>query len=224
MLEPIHGTLNVDQVRKERRKSSFGLEGDGSASPQFRIPSKAVIRLLNPDFDITLTQHTPSGPFATPYWEFALPKLPFHQPTPSLLDQAHPPTSELAYFRWKKEGVLSRSTLKCTYHPDKIPGSGKRGVDEPDITIALFANWEGSGKDAGGPFQGKGELTVFEPNQRRLEIQDWKGLEIALVCTARCLADVWFGKDAKGLFQVGASPVNTPGGVVNGVQPNGGVC
>ncbi|RPA83104.1 hypothetical protein BJ508DRAFT_413758 [Ascobolus immersus RN42] len=223
ILEPLHGTLNVDTVRKERRKSSFGLE-DSSSSSQFRIPSKATIRLLNPDFDITLTQHTPSGPFGTPYWEFALPLIPFSQPTPSLLDRSLPQTSELVYFRWKRDSVLSRSTLKCTYHPTPLPGSGKKGADEPDITIALFANWEGSSKETGGVFQGKGELTVFEMNQRRLEIQDWKGLEVALVCTARCLADVWFGGNRRELFQVGASPVGTPSGgaTTNGAAPTNG--
>ena len=40
---------------------------------------------------------------------------------------------------------------------------------------------------------GKGEVTIFEPSLKRVEVEDLKGLQVTLVITAMAIADVYFG-------------------------------
>ena len=123
----------------------------------------------------------------------------------------------MATFRWRKEGgVLTRGSLRCSLiHENNVlhenGGGGpaaptdsnsneKRktsGPSEPDITVAIFTNGLMGGKSAG-----KGEVTIFEPNLRRIEVEDLKGLEVTLVMTAMAIADMYFG-DMRTGFNLG---------------------
>lgn len=171
---------------------------------------------------MVLTQK-PSSWGSGPYWEFSLPKTSFLQPTGSRLDHELDAAGRLlavtpvATFRWRKEGgMLTRGSLRCSLiyesnvlHDDGGGGpgvptesnaNGKRkasGPSEPDMTVAIFTNGLAGGKGAG-----KGEVTVFEPNLKRVEVEDLKGLEVTLVMTAIAIADVYFG-DMRTGFNLG---------------------
>ena len=134
-------------------------------------------------------------------------------------------TVPLATFRWRKEGgVLSKSSLRCSLiHPSNItpldefgggfPGEphGRKkvsgsGSSEPEITVAIFSNGINAGKSAG-----RGEITIFEPNLNRVEVEDRKGLEVTLVMTAMAIADIYFG-DMRTGFNLGPrAPQNFSG-------------
>ncbi|KAF8425334.1 hypothetical protein EV426DRAFT_66607 [Tirmania nivea] len=186
-----------------------------------KVPAQLTIGLYNPDSRVILTQK-PSSWGSGPYWEFSLPKTSFLQPTRSKLDHELDAAGRLlavtpvATFRWRKEGgVLTRGSLRCSLiHESNVlddGGSGpaiptdpntngKRkasGPSEPDITVAIFTNGLMGGKSAG-----KGEITIFEPNLKRVEVEDLKGLEVTLVMTAMAIADVYFG-DMRTGFNLG---------------------
>ena len=112
--------------------------------------------------------------------------------------------------------MLTRGSLRCSLiyesnvlHDDGGGGSaaptdsntnGKRkasGPSEPDMTVAIFTNGLAGGKGAG-----RGEVTIFEPNLKRVEVEDLKGLEVTLVMTAMAIADVYFG-DMRTGFNLG---------------------
>ncbi|KAF8465759.1 hypothetical protein BDZ91DRAFT_225616 [Kalaharituber pfeilii] len=203
-----------------------------------KVPAQITIELFNPDSRVILTQK-PSSWTSGPYWEFSLPKTSFLQPTASKLDlslaatQAALATLPVATFRWRKEGgVLSRSSLRCSLiHPNNVPlhdhdlaGSGtgvsssEGGIrkpslptcsSEPDITIAILTNARSSNSPNSKPR--KAELTIFESNLHRLEIEDLKGLEVTLLASAMAISDIYFG-DMRTHFNLGArAPVNFSG-------------
>lgn len=119
---------------------------------------------------------------------------------------------EYATFRWRKEGgVLSKPSLRCSLiHPNNLPlqddglGAYRRGSGtessggDPDTTVAIFTN------GLGGKRQ-KGEVTIYESNLARVDVEDVKGLELALVLGAAVIADVWFG-DTRTLFNLSSCP------------------
>ncbi|KYG43301.1 hypothetical protein M433DRAFT_156942, partial [Acidomyces richmondensis BFW] len=77
------------------------------------------------------------------------------------------------------------------YNPDQqIPSSRK----DPDIAIALWRSLR--------------ELTIYEPNLSRLEIEDPKGLEIVLLLSAIVIKDLYFGskEHMKELFNITGVP------------------
>ncbi|KAI5803626.1 hypothetical protein DFH27DRAFT_622131 [Peziza echinospora] len=193
-----------------------------------KVPAAIPITLYNPTSRVLLRQR-PSSWGAGPFWEFSMPKTSFLQPTGSLLDQTVGASRlalgsvPLATFRWRKEGgVLSRSSLRCSLiHPSNVPvrddGSGAHragpsaignisggsgGGKEPDITVAIFTNGISGGKP------GKGEITIYEPSLRRVEVEDLKGLEVMLLMSACVIADVWFS-DMRLAFNL--SPERIPG-------------
>jgi len=157
----------------------------------------------------------------------------FLQPTGSRLDHELGTAGRLlaaapvATFRWRKEGgVLTRGSLRCSLvHESNVllhddggggpavtadsSGNGKRKASspsEPDMTVAIFTNGLMGGKSAG-----KGEVTIFEPNLKRVEVEDLKGLEVTLVMTAMAIADVYFGEMRTGFNLGPRAPVGFSG-------------
>ncbi|RPA96787.1 hypothetical protein L873DRAFT_1195442 [Choiromyces venosus 120613-1] len=155
------------------------------------LPKEFPLQLYNPDSTVIVTHNhsTLRGSF----WEFSLPKTSFLPPTASRLDAAsaahqnalsHLPR---ATFRWRKEGgVLSKSMLRCSLVSPANLGSGpkKAGANEPDILIATF---EGLGDK-----KGMGDITIYQSNLKRVEVEDFKGLEVVLVLSAMAIGDMWF--------------------------------
>lgn len=79
-------------------------------------------------------------------------------------------------FRWKRDGRLSRDMTCC------LCGRSVRGrrSKEPDITVAMFRAAKHDG----------GLVTVYEPNMARVDVDDPKGLEIALLLAAVVIRDL----------------------------------
>ncbi|KAF2860584.1 hypothetical protein K470DRAFT_270628 [Piedraia hortae CBS 480.64] len=130
------------------------------------LPHPLAITLHNPPLIVPLT-HTHT--LLREHYTFSLPSQTFRHPSPSALDLTLPSPGELdttprVSFTWRERGwgwgcYLSPST----------PGSGMPRGKEPPILVA-FA-------------KGK-EVTFYESNWKRVEVEDWKGLEVVLIISA----------------------------------------
>ena len=169
-------TLSAAEVRRN---------GNTVAAPEPIIPSDFVIQLYAPDQTIHVRQK-PGSWGSSGYWEFGLPQHTFRQPSASDLDRSRsdPTTTETTpkiNFRWKRDGKLSRDLI-CLLSGKSTDPTGikkKSGSKEPDIAIALFKHFR--------------EITIYEPNLSRVEMEDLKGLEVVLLLSAAVIKDVFFG-------------------------------
>ncbi|KAK8046333.1 hypothetical protein PG996_014397 [Apiospora saccharicola] len=140
--------------------------------PEWQQPtlSAAEIRanngLYNPDQQVAVKgeKSTWTGKES---WDFELPQQSFRMPSASQLDrqQNDPIASELTpkiCFKWKRDSKFSKD-MTCYLTGTSL--AGKKSKD-PDITIALYKQ----GREPG--------LTIYEPNLRRVEVEDRKGLEV----------------------------------------------
>ncbi|KAJ5164162.1 uncharacterized protein N7500_005992 [Penicillium coprophilum] len=164
--------------------------------PEPILPTEFTIQLYNPDQEITVKYHTKSWNKPA-RWEFEMPQNTFRVPSTSALDQTQidPSLADVTpklRFSWRKDGKLSKD-LTCLLHGKTSTISDTRTKSrEPDITVALF--------------QGLKELTLYEPNLYRVEMEDTKGLEVVLLLAAVAIRDIFFGP-AKEAFHI------TPGGL-----------
>jgi type IV secretory pathway VirB10-like protein len=94
------------------------------------------------------------------------------------IDPAAADTTPKLRFSWKKDGKLSKD-LTCLLRgkTTAIPET-KTKSKEPDITVSIF--------------KGLRELTLYEPNLYRVEMEDFKGLEVVLLLGAITIRDVYF--------------------------------
>ncbi|KAK0630679.1 hypothetical protein B0T17DRAFT_529000 [Bombardia bombarda] len=142
-------------------------------------PDSFTIQLYNPDQSVTI-KLVPGGWNKSDSWEFEIPVQTFRMPSTSELDREHHgiPPSEVVpriMFRWKKDGRLSKD-VTCYMCGKNLGG---RRSKEPDITIALFK----AAKES--------VVTVYEPNLRRVEVEDTKGLELVLLLGAEIIKDLY---------------------------------
>ena len=111
-----------------------------------------------------------------------MPQQSFRQPSNSALDrtQSDPTASETTpkiNFKWKKDGKLSRE-YGCSLSGKSTNADGsKRKNKEPDITIALFKHLK--------------EITLYEPNLNRVDMEDSKGLEVVLLLSSIVIREVY---------------------------------
>jgi hypothetical protein len=146
------------------------------------VPNKFVIQLYNPDQQVTVRQI--EGKWnSSSYWEFEMPQNTFRRPSGSTLDrtQDDPAVSEVTPkigFKWKRDGKLSKD-ISCYLSGKPMP-EGKKSK-EPDIIIAMYK----TGKD-------QNSLTLYEPNMQRIEVEDFKGLEVVLMLSSAVIKDVFF--------------------------------
>ncbi|KAJ5380969.1 uncharacterized protein N7496_003397 [Penicillium cataractarum] len=178
--------------------------------PEPILPTEFSIHLYNPDQQIVI-KHQPKSWNKPARWEFEMPQRTFRVPSTSTLDQTQsdPAAADITpklRFSWRKDGKLSKD-LSCLLHgkSSTIPETRTK-TREPDITVALF--------------QGLRELTLYEPNLYRVEMEDFKGLEVVLLLAAVAIRDIFFGL-AKEAFHIvaGAPPIGTskpPAGVAPG--------
>ena len=146
-------------------------------------PETLTLTLYNPDQAVTL-KHSPSGWNRSEAWDFEIPERTFRMPSSSRLDRDETSPAQDAKvpkvaFRWKKDGRMSRD-MTCYMVGRSVDG---RRSKEPDITVALFS-------------QGKADcaLTIYEPNMRRVEIEDRKGLEVVLLLGAEAIRALYLAK------------------------------
>lgn len=165
-------TLSQEEIRQN---------GGVPPPPQPLLPAEFTISLYNPDHQVVVRAR-PGSWNSAPYWEFEMPQESFRKPSSSILDrtQSEPVASEITpkiNFRWKKEGKLSKDYVCVLAGKSTNPDGSKRKNREPDITIALFRHQR--------------ELTIYEPNLSRVEMEDHKGLEVVLLLGIAVIKDVY---------------------------------
>jgi hypothetical protein len=182
-----------------------GLNGGVPPPPEPILPAEFAIQLYNPDQQIIVRQKSGSWGSA-PSWEFEMPQQTFRQPSVSALDRSqHDPagsdiTPKIA-FKWRKDSKLSKDLACFLSGKSTNPDGSKKKNKEPDITVAIFKALK--------------EVTLYEPNLQRVEIEDVKGLEVSLLLGAAVIRDVYFGniKETFNIAGTTASPRTTPAAV-----------
>jgi hypothetical protein len=148
------------------------------------MPSEFAIQLYNPDQQV-IVRHKPSKWNQSESWDFELPSQTFRTPSASALDRSQndPSVSEntpRVGLRWKKDSKLSKDLVCFQSGKALNPDGTKNKYKEPDITIAIF--------------RAQKEVTLYEPNLNRVDIEDIKGLEVVLLLGAVVIRDVYFGE------------------------------
>ena len=166
-------TLSQDEIRRN---------GGVTPAPAPILPLEFTIQLYNPDQQV-LVKHKPASFSSAATWEFEMPSQSFRTPSHSKLDrsQSDPAISEFTpklALKWKKDGRLSKD-LACYLSGRSLnPDGSKNKNKEPDITIAILKNLK--------------EITIYEPNMTRVEVEDLKGFEITLLLGSVVIRDVYF--------------------------------
>ena len=172
------------------------LNGGLPPPPQPVLPTEFTIQLYNPDQQTIVKWHA-GGWGSTGYWEFEMPQQSFRRPSASVLDrtQSDPTASETTPklgFKWKKDGKLSKDYVCTLSGKSTNPDGSKRRNREPDITIALFRHFK--------------EITIYEPNLSRVEMEDLKGLEIVILLGAIVIREV-FSTNIREAFNITETPI-----------------
>ncbi|EXJ80134.1 hypothetical protein A1O1_08276 [Capronia coronata CBS 617.96] len=159
------------------------LNGAIPPPPEPILPTEFTIQLYNPDQQVTVRHKAASWNTAAS-WRFELPQQTFRTPSSSALDrgQHDPAASELTPkigFKWKKDSKFSKD-LACFLSGKSTAVEGSKAKNkEPDITVSIF--------------KGLREITLYEPNLQRMDIEDLKGFEVVLLLGAMVIRDVYFG-------------------------------
>jgi hypothetical protein len=163
------------------------------APPVPIVPNQFAIQLYNPDQQVIVRQIAGSWN-SSAHWEFEMPQNSFRQPSVSALDRSQndPAVSDVTpkiAFKWKRDGKLSKD-ISCYLSGKSTDG---RKNKEPDITVAMFKG----GKD----------LTIYEPNMHRVDVEDVKGLEVVFLLSAAVIKDIFFNANRE-MFNI-SSPNTT---------------
>ncbi|KAH5294746.1 hypothetical protein HBI12_220660 [Parastagonospora nodorum] len=178
-----HPTLSQEEIRKN---------GGVPPPPQPIYPTEFAIQLYNPDTQVIVKQQTTKWS-STISWEFSIPQITFRMPSNSDLDRTQiDPSTDVntprVNFAWRKEGRMGKDlTCYMTGKSTDLTGKKAKKSKEPDIAVALFS--------------GLREMSIMEPNLYRVEIEDYKGLEVALLLSAAVIRDLFFG-DPREQFHV----------------------
>ena len=178
-------TPSTEQIR---------LNGGVPPPPEPVLPTAFTIQLYNPDQQVVVTQK-PGSWGSAPTWSFEMPSQSFRTPSASTLDrtQDDPLASEITpkvNFKWKKDSKLSKDLVCFLSGVSTNPDGSKKKSKEPDITVAIFKALK--------------EMTLYEPNLQRVDLEDMKGFEVVLLLGAAVLRDVYFGQ-IKETFNIGSS-------------------
>lgn len=182
-------TLSAEELRKHN-----GI----TPPPQPLLPNEFSIQLYNPDMQVRV--EVKEGKWGgSERYEFSMPQTSFRTPSASNLDRGQSDPASLAItpkvnFVWRKESKLSKEltcfmTGKSTDAIEK-----KKSKRDPDIAIALWRSMR--------------ELTIYEPNLDRMEMEDPKGVEVVLLLSAVIIKDLYFAhKDQMNeLFNIAGTP------------------
>ncbi|KAF2742810.1 hypothetical protein M011DRAFT_529648 [Sporormia fimetaria CBS 119925] len=176
-------TLSQEEIRRN---------GGVAPPPQPIFPTEFAIQLYNPDQQIVIKQHTSKWTNAITF-EFSMPQTTFRMPSASTLDRsqndpAADAVSPRMNFVWRKEGRIGKDmTCYLTGKSTDITGKKAKKNKEPDIAVALFS--------------GLKEMTIMEPNLYRVEMEDYKGLELVLLLGAAVIRDIFFS-NARETFHI----------------------
>lgn len=168
-------TLSQEEIRRN---------GGVPPPPEPILPNKFTIQLYNPDQQIVVNLN-PSTWNTSQYWGFDMPQQTFRTPSSSALDRTQSdPTAAIATptieFKWKKTSKLNKDLMCYLSGKTKNPDGSKKKSKEPDIPMAFFRTLR--------------EVTVYEPNLSRVDIEDPKGFEVVLLLGAIVIRDVYFSQ------------------------------
>ncbi|KAM3083669.1 hypothetical protein ACMFMG_002214 [Clarireedia jacksonii] len=160
------------------------------------VPNGFTIQLYNPDQQVVVKQVSGSWTNSN-HWEFEMPQTSFRVPSASALDRSQDDPAVLDFtpkvsFKWKKDGKFSKD-LSCFLVGKTVDGKKSK---EPDIPIAML--------------KGGRDLTVYQPNMHRVDVEDFKGLEVVLLLSAAVIKDIFFNASRE-MFNI-SSPNTTPSG------------
>lgn len=187
-------TLSQEEIKRN---------GGVPPPPQPVIPQDFTIQLYNPDQQITVTEK-PGTWGGQPSYTFSMPQYTFRTPSVSDLDRQHNDpaadnTTPKINFVWRHEGKLSKDLTCFLIGKSTDTQSKKKGGKEPGIAVALFSAYR--------------NLTIYEPNLYRVEMEDYKGLEIVLLVSATVIRDIYCGQ-MKDCFNVGEAPRKNSSGLM----------
>ncbi|KAJ5387658.1 hypothetical protein N7509_010199 [Penicillium cosmopolitanum] len=199
----VFGEVAVIPEWTQPSMSADTIRANGGAPPPAEpiLPVEFTIQLYNPDQTITV-KHQPKSWNKPARWEFEMPQRTFRFPSASTLDrtQSDPAAADVTpklRFSWRKDGKLSKD-LTCLLHGKSTTiADTQKKSREPDITVALF--------------QGLRELTLYEPNLYRVEMEDFKGLEVVLLLAAVAIRDIFFGLAKEAFHITAGGPTMTNG-------------
>ncbi|KFH41439.1 hypothetical protein ACRE_078680 [Hapsidospora chrysogenum ATCC 11550] len=165
----------------------------GQSAAVAQVPQVFSVSLYNPDQTVNVRHQ--QGSWSKDAWEFEVPERSFRLPSTSRIDQECtesqvPELVPRVNFRWKRDGRMSRD-MTC-YMSGKTVGGKKN--KEPDITIALF-------KAGKAP-----SVAIYEPNMRRVDVEDRKGLEVILLLSAEVIRDLYLSPRQDPFNTAGAMP------------------
>lgn len=171
------------------------------------VPNSFAVQLYNPDQQVVVRQIAGSWN-SSAHWEFEMPQNSFRVPSASTLDRSRddPAASDITpkvAFKWKRDGKLSKD-ISC-YLAGRTTDARKN--KEPDIPVAMF--------------KGGKNLTMYEPNMHRVEVEDVKGLEVVLLLSAHVTKDIFFNANRE-MFNIGSPTVTTSPSGVNPRRKNSG--
>ncbi|KAF2485664.1 hypothetical protein BDY17DRAFT_294052 [Neohortaea acidophila] len=173
--------------------------------PQPVLPSEFTVQLYNPDQQIKVEVKS-SKWGGQDYYEFSMPQDVFRTPSASSLDKGRSDPASLEItprinFEWRKDSRLNKD-LTCFMTGKSTDTKKKNSRKDPDISIALW--------------RGMKELTMYEPNLTRVEMEDPKGLEVVLLLTAAVIKDLYFSskEQTRELFNISEAAI--PAAMANG--------
>nr|OQO02738.1 hypothetical protein B0A51_18765 [Rachicladosporium sp. CCFEE 5018] len=182
-------TLSQEEVRRN---------GGVPPPPQPILPREFTAQLYNPDQQILCSVKEGKWGSSDTY-EFSMPETSFRAPSASMLDrsQSDPatlPVTAKINFSWRKESKLGKD-LTCFMTGKSTDTEKKKSRRDPDIAIALWRSLR--------------ELTIYEPNLSRVDIEDPKGLEVVLLLSAVVIKDLYFSSrdHMAELFNVTSAPL-----------------
>lgn len=166
-------SLSADAIRQN---------GGVTPPPEPILPTRFTVHLYNPDQQITV-HFKPKSWNSPPTWSFEMPQHTFRQPSTSALDHtltdpAAADTTPKLRFSWRRDSKLSKDMTCLLSGKTTTLSETKTKHKEPDITVSIF--------------QALREITLYEPNLYRVEMEDFKGLEVVLLLGAVTIRDVYF--------------------------------
>jgi len=167
--------------------------------PQPVLPTEFVIQLYNPDQQIRVELVEGKWGGSDSYI-FSMPISTFRTPSASNLDRSQSDPASLAitpkvHFAWRKESKLGKDLTCFMTGKSTDPTEKKKSRRDPDIAIALWRSMR--------------EMTVYEPNLSRVDVEDYKGLEIVLLLSAVVIKDIFFTskEHIRETFNIAALPI-----------------
>ncbi|XPS73276.1 hypothetical protein M3J09_005426 [Ascochyta lentis] len=191
-----HPTLSQEEIRKN---------GGVPPPPQPIFPDQFAIQLYNPDTQVIVKEQKTKWS-GTQSWEFSIPQVTFRTPSASTLDRTQTDpgadaTTPRVNFVWRKEGRYGKDmTCYLTGKSTDLVGKKAKKSKEPDIAVALFTMLK--------------EMTIMEPNLYRIEIEDYKGLEVVLLLSAAVIRDMFINSQREAFHIVDPAVRKNSGGIL----------